>query len=412
MRFYKEEEFKETEIGKIPKDWEVAKLGDVANIAAGGLAPQGEKYYKGGKYPFIRVQHIHNEYFKVVDFDLITDEAVKVYRLKLFPEGTIVFPKTGATVYLEKRALLPFNAYIVSHLCAVLSKHERVLQKYLFYSLLWKKIARKKESGYPTINLSEIKEILIPLPPLPEQQNIAKVLDEIQQAIELQDRIIEKTKSLKKALMQKLLTEGLYGEEPKETEIGKIPKSWEVVRLREVAEVVMGQSPPSSSYNTKGVGLPFLQGKAEFGDVYPSSRIYCDKPLKISEVGDILISVRAPVGDVNIAPFKLCIGRGLAALRFNSRFSIGLFYFYYLQKIKSSLEMLGKGSTFKAVVKDDLENLKLPSPPLAEQQKIAEILSTVDSKIELERKQREKLERIKRGLMALLLTGKIRVKEV
>jgi len=212
--------------------------------------------------------------------------------------------------------------------------------------------------------------------------------------------------------MEELLTKGIGHKEFKDTEIGRIPKDWEVVRLndRKLAVVIMGQSPPSRKYNKEGKGIPFLQGKMEFGDIYPLPIIYCSQPIKIAEQNDILISVRAPVGDVNIAPYRLCIGRGLASIRFNPETANYWFYFYYLQRIKSSLENLGKGSTFKAITKDDLENLKMVYPPLPEQQKIAEILSTIDKKIEIERKEKEKLERIKQGMMDLLLTGKIRVK--
>ena len=126
--------------------------------------------------------------------------------------------------------------------------------------------------------------------------------------------------------------------------IGKIPKTWKVVRLQEISELIMGQSPPSSTYNKTGRGLPFLQGKMEFGDSYPSPVMYCSNPLKIAETNDVLISVRAPVGDVNLAPYKVCIGRGLAAIRFNAQIANYLFYFYYLQKIKGFIETLGKGA--------------------------------------------------------------------
>jgi type I restriction enzyme S subunit len=102
----------------------------------------------------------------------------------------------------------------------------------------------------------------------------------------------------------------------KSTEIGRIPKEWKIAKLSDekLAEIIMGQSPPSSTYNKEGKGLPFLQGKMEFGKVYPSPMMYCSQPIKIAEPNDILISVRAPVGDVNVAPYRLCIGRGLAAI--------------------------------------------------------------------------------------------------
>jgi len=199
----------------------------------------------------------------------------------------------------------------------------------------------------------------------------------------------------------------------KDTEVGRIPKDWEVVKLGNegLAVIIMGQSPPSSTYNREGKGLPFLQGKMEFGDVYPSPIMYCSQPIKIAEPNDVLISVRAPVGDVNVAPYKLCIGRGLATIRFNLNRASHWFYFYYFQKIKNLLENLGKGSTFKAINKEDLENLKVPYPSLFEQQKIAEILSTVDDAIQKTNEIIAKTERLKKGLMHELLTKGIGHKE-
>jgi type I restriction enzyme S subunit len=188
-------------------------------------------------------------------------------------------------------------------------------------------------------------------------------------------------------------------------EIGKIPKDWKIVRLGdEIAEVIMGQSPPSNTYNEKGEGLPFLQGKMEFGEIYPSPVMYCSNPIKIAEPGDILISVRAPVGDVNLAPYRLCIGRGLAAIRFYSKMANSRFYFYYLQKVKNFLENLGKGSTFKAVNKDDLVSLKIPLPPLPEQERIVEVLSCVDLAVQKVDEAIARAERLKKGLMQQLLT--------
>lgn len=188
-------------------------------------------------------------------------------------------------------------------------------------------------------------------------------------------------------------------------EIGKIPKDWKIVRLGDkIAEVIMGQSPPSNTYNEKGEGLPFLQGKMEFGEIYPSPVMYCSNPIKIAEPGDILISVRAPVGDVNLAPYRLCIGRGLAAIRFYSKMANSRFYFYYLQKVKNFLENLGKGSTFKAVNKDDLVSLKIPLPPLPEQERIVEVLSCVDLAVQKVDEAIARAERLKKGLMQQLLT--------
>jgi type I restriction enzyme S subunit len=196
-----------------------------------------------------------------------------------------------------------------------------------------------------------------------------------------------------------------------ETEIGKIPKEWRIVKLNRIARIIMGQSPPSETYNKDGIGMPFLQGKMEFGRIYPSPVMYTSDPIKIAEANDVLISVRAPVGDVNIAPYRVCIGRGLAAIRFDPNHANYMFFFYYFQSIKERLETLGKGSTFKAITKKDLEELTVVNPPLKEQKLIGEILSTIDRAIEVVDAGVARLEGLKKALMRELLTGRIRVRE-
>ena len=150
-----------------------------------------------------------------------------------------------------------------------------------------------------------------------------------------------------------------------------------LVALPEAAKVVMGQSPPSSTYNTKGEGLPFFQGKADFGDLYPTARVFCTEPQRIAEAGDILISVRAPVGPTNLNPHRSCIGRGLAAIRpivdTDTKYLL-----YFLRYYEPELAQAGTGSTFEAVSRDDIESIRVPLPPLPEQQRIAAILARAD----------------------------------
>jgi type I restriction enzyme S subunit len=190
------------------------------------------------------------------------------------------------------------------------------------------------------------------------------------------------------------------------TEIGVIPENWEVIRLgnEKVCQIAMGQSPPSSTYNKTGEGLPFLQGNAEFGEIFPSPSIYCSNPVKIAEKNDVLISVRAPVGEVNISPSRVCIGRGLAAIRCKPDKTNDLFLFYYLKHMGNKLESISAGSTFKAIRKNDLDQLEILLPPLAEQRRIAGILTTVDQAIEKVDEAIEKTQKLKKGLMQALLT--------
>jgi len=166
----------------------------------------------------------------------------------------------------------------------------------------------------------------------------------------------------------------------KEKEPYDLPKGWKWMKLGSIAEIIMGQSPPSTTYNKEGIGLPFYQGKADFRELFPTPRVWCNEPIKIAEAGDILISVRAPVGPVNLSKEKCCIGRGLAAIRPKRHVLNNLFLFYYLRSIENSWR--GKGSTFKAIRKKDLQNLQIPLPPLEEQKRVVSRLEQLINRTE------------------------------
>lgn len=152
-------------------------------------------------------------------------------------------------------------------------------------------------------------------------------------------------------------------------------------RLDNVAKIIAGQAPPSDSYNKIGAGLPFFQGKSDFGTKYPMVKTWCSEPKKISISRDILISVRAPVGTVNINNHEACIGRGLSAIRasYGNNYE---YLFYYLKTNESRISQMGVGSTFKAITQKDLRGIKIPLPEnLGDQTKIAHILSKAEKLI-------------------------------
>jgi type I restriction enzyme S subunit len=151
---------------------------------------------------------------------------------------------------------------------------------------------------------------------------------------------------------------------------GTLLPGWRWVRLGEVCELIMGQSPPGDTYTDKPAVLPFFQGKADFGEYFPKARVWCTHPIRIAEEGDILISVRAPVGPVNMNNLRCCIGRGLAAIRCKDS-AVNWFVFWYLRSIEAQIASLGSGSTFGAVNRDDLVKLEIPLPPVEEQRRIA-----------------------------------------
>ena len=157
--------------------------------------------------------------------------------------------------------------------------------------------------------------------------------------------------------------------------------------LMEYCTLNMGQSPDSKTYNTQGNGLPFYQGNADFGETHPITRVWCSAPVKVAEEGDILISVRAPIGAMNMAVERCCIGRGLAALTPIRNKCSKQFLYYALQSKVDSLIAQGTGSTFKAISKKVLEATLIPAYSTIEQEQIAETIGHVDSTIAARRKQ-------------------------
>lgn len=165
-----------------------------------------------------------------------------------------------------------------------------------------------------------------------------------------------------------------------------------MVRLGDICSINMGQSPDSSLYNTNKNGLPFFQGNSDFGDINPVARVWCSKPIKTAKTDDILISVRAPIGSLNIADGDCCIGRGLAALTVNESMCIQRYLWYVLLGKVDELNSKGTGSTFKAISKKVLEDTKIFLPSLAEQRKIAVELDQISALINKRRQQLEKLD--------------------
>lgn len=229
-------------------------------------------------------------------------------------------------------------------------------------------------STFSAIKKIELQELLIPLPPLEEQRRIVARIEQLMERVQEVKRLRVAAMKDAERLMQVTLAEVFPrpGSEP--------PPGWRWVKLGEVCDIVMGQSPPSSTYNSKEQGLPFFQGKADFGDLHPNPRVWCSSPQKIAEPGDILISVRAPVGPTNIADIRCCIGRGLAAIRRGLKIET-YWLLFYLRSIKNELEGKGTGSTFTAITKEQLQNLQIPLPSVDEQRRVVAYLNAMQDKV-------------------------------
>ena len=405
----------ETEVGTIPVDWGTCLLEEISEFITKGATPTtyGFNWEESGIL-FLKSDCITPNGFSYGDSKYISTEAHKQMSRSIVKPGDILMSITG---YIGKVITLPdvfIEANINQHIARIRINSKLHDPRFVFFSLLIPQqinLLVKNSTGqaYPQLSLEQVRNIRMYYPPLPEQQKIADILTTVDDQISETESLIEKTKVLKQGLMQQLLTKGIGHNEFKDTEIGRIPVGWEVVELSRAARIVMGQSPSSETYNSEGEGLPFYQGKADFSDKFPETRFWCSSPIKVVPSNCILISVRAPVGAVNLCKTESCIGRGLAAI-VNSDPDKVMYLYFYMQLFSSKLEKVSQGSTFTAINSGDLTNFDIALPPLHEQRQIATILTTIDDQVDTYQSKLASLSRLKTGLMQQLLTGKIRVK--
>ena len=257
-----------------------------------------------------------------------------------------------------------YGKFSVSTDCFVLeNKDNKIFLVEYIYKYLLKNI-HILENGFRGAGLKHISKVYlenieIPIISIEKQKKLIKNLKNI-------DIFIDKNKQIKNEL--NFLIKSLFI---------TFNKNGIEKRIDDIADITMGQSPLSQSYNIDKKGLPFYQGKIEFGDIYIKEPIiYCNSPIKIVEKNDILMSVRAPVGDVNIATQKSCIGRGLASIRAKKVDYLYLFYLLKEQKIK--IEKMGVGSTFKAINKNNISSLQIPIVEMSKQYRIKKYLTLIE----------------------------------
>lgn len=242
------------------------------------------------------------------------------------------------------------------------------------------------------LNKKLFLSIPVNIPLLKEQEKISKFLTTVDKKITNLKNTITSLENQKKGLLQQIFSQKLRFKD----ENGNNYPNWEKKKLEDISNITMGQSPDSDFVNTEKIGTPFLQGNAEFTNKYPIEKYWCTKPQKIANPTDILLSVRAPVGAINIANKKFCIGRGLSAIFFNCNKLFGKYNleFNLFQLIKKS-----QGSTFSSINKKDISEVILFIPCLEEQTKIADFLSAFDRKLENQKAQLEHWKQIKKGLL-------------
>lgn len=260
-------------------------------------------------------------------------------------------------------------------------------------------------TAVPHISPNDIKNFPVALPPLLEQKKIAEILTTWDKAITTTEHLLANSQQQKKALMQQLLT----GKKRLLDKNGvRFSGEWRRHNLSDVAMIVMGSSPKSEAYNDRRKGLPLLQGNADIKDRRSCPRVYTTEITKECSPGDILLSVRAPVGSVALSQHAACIGRGIASIKAKIGECQEFLYQYFLW-FEPRWSALSQGSTFESINSNEIKSLAFKAPGLVEQQKIAEVLSIADQEITALQKKLDLLRQEKKALMQQLLTGKCRV---
>ncbi len=253
-------------------------------------------------------------------------------------------------------------------------------------------------STFKAITSKQLLNIKIPLPFLngkPDLETQQKIVSILEKAEELKSKG-KKALDLLDEYLKSLFNEMFMGKGFEEVELGD----------KRYFEIIMGQSPAGSSYNQVRKGVPFFQGKKEFGEKYPIVEQWTSEPSKIALPNDILISVRAPVGSINLANIKCCIGRGLASIRCKKDIKMDFVYSFIKVKEKE-IESLGKGSTFKAITSKQLLNIKIPLPPMELQQKFASIVEKVEKLKEKQRLENRNAGELFDSLMQKAFNGEL-----
>ncbi len=393
-------------------EWKEVKLGDICTELSDGLH-KAPLFVERGDYIFVNAKNLCDGV--IVDNDptkKTTHEEYLKYS-KPLNENTILFSIDGTigniARYKGEKCVLGKGA------CYINPNPVLVDSSYIYFQLQSPHFnsylnCMSTGSTIKHISLKTMRNYEFTLPPLSEQRSIASILSALDDKIAVNRRICENLEALAQALFKHWFIDFAPFKNGKfvESELGMIPEGWRVGRLGDVADITMGQSPAGSSYNEKGEGIFFYQGRTEFGFRYPSVRLYTTEPKRFAEPLSTLLSVRAPVGDINVATDKCCIGRGLASIKSNN--NCHSYIFYLLQSMKRRFDVYnGEGTVFGSINKDTLNGLKIIIPSNSILLGFEEIVEEMDKKILGCHQENLRLSTLRDTLLPKLMSGQIKV---
>ncbi|MEZ4704701.1 MAG: restriction endonuclease subunit S [Bdellovibrionota bacterium] len=379
-------------IGSLPKQWTIAPLGELLEGGTrNGIYKSKEFHGRGAK--IVNMGELFGNSrlgdIPMKRVELTNDELTK----SSLKKGDLLFARRSLTAEGAGKCSIIRNVgeptVFESSIIRARPNIQKVVPEFLYYvfqSSYRKYILDtiKRTVAVSGITGADLVTLQIPIPPIRTQRTIADKLTEIDDKIELNKKTNETLESMAKAIFKEWFidfgpvkakaegkkpfgmddkTASLFPDTFEDSELGQIPKGWKVKSLGDACDIIMGQSPPGDTYNENGNGMVFYQGRAEFGSRYPSPRLFCSEPSRIVKRGTVLLSVRAPVGDLNISTeTQTCIGRGLAGIL--HKIGGTTFTYYLLQSLKDKFDMYnGEGTVFGSINKDTLSAIKVVSPP-------------------------------------------------
>ena len=333
---------------------------------------------------------------------------------------TIVVGRVGAycgSIHVEEN-----SCWVSDNAIAGVPKEGQDLT-YLYYVLKSLNLNSKQiGSSQPLITQSMLKDMVVDIEiDIEKQKRIANSISIIDQKIQINNQINQELEAMAKTLYDYWFVQFDFpdqNDKPYKSSGGKmvynpelkreIPEGWGVEKLENVANITMGQSPKGSSYNEAGEGMMFFQGSTDFGWRFPVARQYTTEPSRIAEEDEILLSVRAPVGTLNIADKRCCIGRGLAAI--NSKVGANSYIFNVMQDFKKLFAMMNSvGTTFGSITKDDLYSLLLVYPPTELLMKFDQSVKSIDREVKNRSCQNQELTQLRDWLLPMLMNGQVKV---
>lgn len=377
-----------------------------------GTQLKASEYVNDG-VPVINVRNIGFGDIRVNDLEYISEAKAEQLHQHILSTGDIVFGRKGA---VERHALITGQqkGWVQGSDCLRLRiSSDRVDSTYLSYYLRtqthqeWMQALCSFGATMTSLNQDIVSRIRFPAPSITTQREIAAILIAYDDLIANNQRRITLLESMAEEIYREWFVRIRFPGYSSCTFVKGRPDSWAEGRLEEIATFTMGQSPTSEFYNSNGDGLPFHQGVGTYGPRYPKHEVFCSQSGRRAKAGDILFSVRAPVGRLNIADVDLTIGRGLAALRHKQ--GKNSYLFYLLRVSFANEDIIGNGSIFNSVGKGELANFPIYKPDMSLVERFEKIVQPIDAEIYSLYSIIKQLQDCRNSLLPRLISGKLKV---